>query len=228
MSINAIVKFLIFQDRFHFAVSDINPVLRIAIQLSDHAFAGELTEKAFGFNLGDLDIPPLGWPTTSLGVLDMDAILQAKKYKSRDPFRFLEAFGWKIWILVFLFGFLISFLMSTKIRSFWPNLKKNFLPNLEYVLFSVFGSPKLVRLKKVPGILAIWTTALWVLQQYFADDMLSAWMEPKPLDVIDSLAQLAETDIIVRVLSTEVFGTRDNRSILETYYKGYYILFLLY
>lgn len=179
------------------------------------AFDGTLFDNILGFHL-DLGEMGTGGVTHALGVIEMDAILQHKFFKPRNPFRFLAAFENVTWAFILFSVILLAgfFALTGRVRSFWRNLEKT--------LWSLFGPFKIKARKVALLVAAVWVTMVWILQQYFGGDMLTTMMQPPQDDVIDTLDQLARTvGKTIWVTSTEVYGQSDQQTLVDNYYKGY-------
>lgn len=200
------------KEGFQFAVGDVTAVMKIVTDLG----SGEFVESVLGFNLQFPGQKFGGGVTHALGFNEMDVVLQYKFYKPRNPFRFLAAFENVTWMLILSSILLLAvfFTFTGKMQTFWRNL--------EYTLWSLFGPFEIKACKVALLTAVVWVTMVWILQQYFGGDMLSAMMEPPPEDVFDTLEQLARKgNKRILAISTEVYGHTDPKDIIENYYKGY-------
>lgn len=180
------------EDRIQLGVSDISPIFRMTMDVVD----GDLFKRLFGMDLPQLS--HLGGVSKALSVLQMDAILRIwSRHQPRDPFRLMKAFEPIVWIL----------LLAAIIFIFIPlvfRFKKHLFKILEFLFFCLFGCPELTFLKKIPGLLVLWATVVWLLQQYYGGDMLSAMMEPLRLAISDLTPPLWTTTTKATVTWTEI------------------------
>lgn len=199
------------KERAQFGVADIYPVIEAVVYpVSDYL------EKLF-VNVKVLDNLNIknGGLTKTLGVISMDAIVQFRFEKSKNAFHFLTALEKETWFYLFGFALLISIVLAAKqIRHFWKYL--------EYVVFTVFmGSPDINLANTIPFLVIIWTTAIWILQQLYGGDMVSAMMEVIEKQVLDSFDDLHKTNKTIYIVSSQLFGNRSESRMLNDYFQGY-------
>lgn len=199
------------KDGVQYVVSNINPTLKVTIDLC----SGELLEKILGFPINLPGEKRPGAATHALAILEMDTIFQFAHKKPINPFRFLSAFEPITWIFIFLCGFLVALVLSAdNLKSLWRKI--------EYVFNSIFGCPEIKVAKASLAVCVLWSTVVWLLQQYYGGDMFSSLLEKERLDVMDTLEELAnKPGKKILTAATEFYGNRSDETMKREYFQGY-------